>query len=224
MTVYTEHFPPYQFVHKNRVVGINADIVRRMCQKVEAECRFELLPWQRAYQNVQQDRAGGLISTARSDDREQQFQWVGPLVKSTSYLYKLRQREDIQLVNLADATRFTIGIPPNDVYEAILIQHGFEKGRNLLNVSYKHADMKLFALGKLDLIVGSPLTLHYQVQATGFALEDLVPALEFPLPVKGNYLALNLAFPKPLKQQLQQALDHMNDEGVVQQIIEQYRK
>ncbi|GAA0350017.1 ABC transporter substrate-binding protein [Bowmanella denitrificans] len=222
--VYTEHFPPYQFMHKDKVVGINAELVMSVCQAAKVHCELELLPWKRSLQLTQSQPMSGLISTARNPQREEQFKWVGPLVNSTSYLYKLKHRTDIELTDLHDAARFTIGIQPNDIYESILLRHGFTKGKNLLNVSYKNADMQLFVQGKLDLIIGSPLTLFYQVEPTGFALDDLVETIEFPLGAIGNYMALNKAFPVDLQQRLQEQVDKSRASGEIDNLIRKYHK
>lgn len=223
VTIYTEHFPPYQFIQEGKVVGINAELTLLVCERAEVDCELELLPWSRSFQLTRQHKFSGLISTARYKEREQQFKWVGPLVKSTSYLYRLKHRDDISPTSLNDATRYTIGIQPNDIYEAVLLKHGFEKGNNLLNVSYKNADMQLFIKGKLDLIIGSPLTLNYQIHPLGFTFDDLVPVLEFPLDVEGNYLALNAAFPESLRERLQWALDSLRVAGDVDSLIQKYQ-
>lgn len=86
LTLYTEHFPPYNFKQNNDIVGINTELVQAMCLQAAIQCQFKLYPWLRAYENALRNRHSALFSTSRIPQREADFQWVGPLMYSTAYL------------------------------------------------------------------------------------------------------------------------------------------
>ena len=48
LTIYTEEFPPYNFLQKGKVVGVNAEIVAMACEMAKIKCTFALFPWKRA--------------------------------------------------------------------------------------------------------------------------------------------------------------------------------
>jgi len=225
LTIYTEHFPPYNFISDGQLVGINVELTQRVCRHAKINCKYELLPWSRAYFLAQSQANSGLISTSRYAAREDKFTWVGPIAYSDAYLYKLAERTDIALDKMADARQYTIGMQRNDVYEQVLLSNGFEKGKNLLELSYKHEEVKLFFSGKLDFIIGSPLTLPYQVAAAGYSIELIKPAIKLPIEgLQGNYLALNPGYPRELADRLQQSLEELKKDGTVEAIIAKYKK
>ncbi|KXI27114.1 substrate-binding periplasmic protein [Paraglaciecola hydrolytica] len=224
LLIYTEDFPPYNFVEDDKVVGISIDIVKLLCQATQVKCEFILQPWSRAYTNTLNKTNAGLVTISRHAKRESQFQWVGPLVSSQAYLYRLTERNDINIHSYQDALKYTVGIPRNDVYETILLSKGFIKGVNLLDFSYKQEMNELFFKGKLDLIVGSAFTQPYQLLASKQnSAAVMTPALEFEVPeLQGNHLAFNLKVDPKLVAAMQSTLNSLVKQGLIQPIIAQY--
>ncbi|NMR26167.1 transporter substrate-binding domain-containing protein [Pseudoalteromonas sp. NEC-BIFX-2020_015] len=207
VTIYTEQFPPYNFSNKGQLQGINLDIVRTLCERTELECKFELLPWIRAYSLVQKNPLSGLVSTARSPERESLFQWVGPLVSSRTYFYRLAKNNHIRPVNLAQTANYTLGLVRGDVYEELIQEIGFEKDKNLLKFAHHYEYMNLFFKNKIDLILGSEQTLDYQLQQFGHGGKEVVKLVELPVDkLQGNYLVFNKAIPPEIIERFNQEL------------------
>ena len=224
LMVYTEEFPPYNYLENKTVMGVNIDLVRAICTRARIRCQFKLMPWKRAYAlTLRQDNAG-LVSTARSHKREPLFMWVGPLVSSSPHFYRLRRRADVDPKSLDEVTRFSVGVPRNDIYEEVLIQLGFEKGVNLMEFTYKNQDIKMFLEGRLDLIIGSEVTVPHKLKGMGVPVDKVQVVM--PLPTaeyEGNYLALNPAYPRALKQRMDAALQALKAEGEYARIHRQYQ-
>jgi polar amino acid transport system substrate-binding protein len=224
LTIFTEHFPPYNFQHDGQIIGINTDIVKKLCARSKIECHFEILPWTRAFENTVNTMDSGLISTSRSRKRELLFKWVGKLVNSKTYLYRLRERTDIAPTTLKQAANYTVGILRNDVYQSALTANGFEEGRNLIEFSYKHDDVKLFMAGKIDMIIGSELTIPYQLKDSGYSVDSVKQVIEVPITILGgNYLALNKQLPDELVNRLQQQLDLLKESNEIADIVKHYQ-
>jgi polar amino acid transport system substrate-binding protein len=224
LTIFTEHFPPYNFEHDQKIIGINADIVKQLCMRSKINCHFEILPWTRAFENTLITPNSALVSTSRSKKREQMFKWVGKLVNSKTYFYRLRERTDINPDNLLEASNYTVGILRNDVYQSALTNNGFTEGKNLIEFSYKNDDVKLFMAGKIDMIIGSELTIPYQLEDSGYSADSVSLVLELPITILGgNYLALNKLVPDTLVNKLQQQLELMRANHEIDEIINTYR-
>jgi len=214
----TEHFPPYNYQDGDRITGINAEIIHRLCEISNTECSMQLYPWLRAYEYTLQNPKGGLFTTSRTPDRQTKFQWVRPLASSRAFLYRLKSRPQVNPKDLQQARQFGIAVARGDVYEEFLLQHGFVRGKNLLDFPSKSAPIALFLQGKVDLIIGSELVMPAWLAAHQASVELVEPVLE--LETKGeNYLALNLAVPPAQVQALQQALDEMKRSGEYQRIV-----
>lgn len=218
---YTEHMPPYSYQAEDQVEGINAELMRRLCHRLQLQCDIVLLPWRRAFDNARQQQLSGVFSTARSKQREKLFRWVGPIASDWGYVFRLKGRTEVNPDNLEQAKRFKLAVARGDVYESYFRKHGFEFGQNMLDFATKSEPVPLFLAGKIDLLVGSKRSLrnwmleHQQPADTAealFMLED----------VGDNYLALNPNFPPQLVQQLQQELERMRQEGLVDALIRQY--
>ena len=223
LTIYTEQFPPYNYLKNNKIVGINLDLVKRACKQAKISCSFKLYPWLRAYKAALKNENAGVMSTSRSEEREEMFQWVGPLVYSKNYFYKLASRNDINIESTDDLLKYTVSAQIGDIYQDVLLDLGFEKGKNLLEVSSKYKGVKLFYEGKLDLLIATDKTLEHQLGKYGYDSNELEPILPLVLPKsKGNYLALNKAVPKAVITKLQQAIDALRAAGEFEKVSSQY--
>ncbi|MCC2614714.1 transporter substrate-binding domain-containing protein [Aestuariibacter halophilus] len=224
LTIYTEHFPPYNFANHAGVIGINVDIVRLACQGAKITCTFEMLPWNRAYRNALDTPHAGLVSVSRTPQREGVFVWVGPLAYSQTYLYRLVARSDLAGMNRERLLNYSIGLPRNDVYEAIFTEWGFVAGRNLMLFSRKQESLHLFLRGKLDFIVGSELTLPYALAEAGLTTQSVVAAMAVNDPkLQGNFLALNPQVPVEWVDGLRLSLERLRKNGQLKSIVEHYQ-
>ena len=223
LTVYTEHFPPYNYLQDNELVGINTELVQAICLKTAIQCQFELYPWLRAYENAQRNHSGAIFSTSRLPQREKEFQWVGPLMYSTAYLYRLRSRQEINPANLEDAKQFVIAVAHGDVYEIYLQSIGFDFGSNLVGFVSKADSVGPFLQHKVDLIIGSPQVIPVWLQRYGKDSSEVEAVLEFDM-LGLNYLAVNQSVDPELVSKMQQALDELKSSGEAERILQQYLK
>lgn len=219
--LYTETFPPYNYLKDKQVVGINTEIVTQVCILAALKCVIRLLPWSRALALTNKSNDAGIYSMSRNQERENSYHWVGPLVASENYLFRLKSRSDMQISDLASATKYSIAAPRNDIYEKILQERGF---KNLLQLSSKFQSVKLFLAGKVDLLIASPLTLPYQLAEYDANINMLEQLMPLPVPeLQGNYLALHPDIAQDYVDELQQALDTLKSSGQVDKIIMRYK-
>lgn len=219
--MYTEHFPPYSFEQDNKITGLNAELVRRSCELANITCDFQLLPWLRAFDAAQKDPQAGLFSTSRNPQREELFQWIGPLAHSNAHMYWLKSRSDVAPRSLEEAKKFIVGVARGDVYEIYLQDQGFEVDVNLLRFNSKADAVLPFLHGKLDLLIASELILPVWLaehQHSVTAVEAVVNLSE----IGHNYLALNKQISPEIRQRLQAALDELHKNGEFTQLSQQF--
>ncbi|HBZ95663.1 MULTISPECIES: substrate-binding periplasmic protein [unclassified Pseudomonas] len=221
LVLLTENLPPFNmsvsgnnFARDDNVTGINADILRAVCERAEVDCQMILrFPWRRVYQQTLDDVGYGLFSTARTAERENQFKWVGPLANNEWVLFA-RGDSDIQLASLDDARRYRIGGYKDDAKTQFLLDRGFEVQTALRDNENVHK----LAREQIDLWVTSNQAGRYMARQEG--MHDLRVVQQ--LHTAELYLALNLQTPDELVQKLQSALDSLRAEGALKSIEARY--
>lgn len=222
ITFYTEHLPPYSYVQDDRVIGINVELVEKLCQQLELSCSISLLPWRRAFSLAQHNPNSGVFSATLTEERAPLFQWVGPIASAEGYIFRLKGRTEVNPSNLEEAKQFSIAIARGDMLEGYFKSHGFEYGDNMLDISSRIEAAPLFLAKRIDLLVGSKRVIeNWMLEHQELA--DMAEPL-FILPDIGlHYLALNLQFPADIAQQLQLTLDTMRQNGELAALVERYQ-
>ncbi len=221
LVMYTEHFPPYSFEQNNQITGLNVELVRRSCELAKITCEFQLMPWLRAFDTAQKHNHAGLFSTSRNPQRENLFQWVGPLAHSNAHMYWLKSRTDAAPRSLEEAKKFIVGVARGDIYEIYLQSQGFEVDVNLLRFNTKSDAVLPFLHGKLDLLIASELILPVWLAEHAQSI-DVVQAVVDLSDIGHNYLALNQQVPTEMRLRLQAALDQLHQNGEFQNLSKQF--
>lgn len=223
ITIYTEHFPPYNFREEGQIKGINHDIIKHACEQAGLKCTFKMYPWQRAMALALSKRFAGLVSTSRLPEREAHFQWVGPLVSSPACFYSLSHRDDIEIASKQQLRNYSVGLHKGDVYEWVLQRWGLEENVNYVVYSEKFGEIEAFKKGKLDLIIASANSMQYHVDSNRLSQQEVKPVFEIrDKSLYGNYLAVNLAMPKEIVIKLQDAVTNLIHRNMVEQIKKRY--
>lgn len=124
ITLLTEDYPPFNMQLKNgKVGGLSTDIVQEMFRRTQFSYTIALEPWVRAYNSAILDKNTCVYSTTRTENREQQFKWVGPLVENPWVLYV--RPDGPKIYSLEDARRYKIGGYQGDAISQYLIARGF---------------------------------------------------------------------------------------------------
>lgn len=220
--IFTENYPPYNasttgqgFAHnEDDITGICTDMVKTMLEGVDYEYVMKMRDWSRAYEWVQGRENHALFCTARTDEREDEFQWVGPLAPIKWTLFAAPD-SDIQLGSLNDAKQYKIAGYKGDVMSDYLVSEGFEV---IMSVSGEQNPRRL-VLGQADLwvtdgLVG-PLVAKEEHDITG--LKPVLVFRETPM-----YLAVSNETDSAIVEDLQQALDDARERGALDSIISRY--
>lgn len=224
LTIYTEDFAPYNFVQDGKLVGINIEAVEKICELSSLTCKFELLPWNRAYRNTLEEPNTGLVSTSRNAARESLFKWIGPLASNKTCFFKRKEREDIIIEKEQDLLKFNVGISKTLAYGDYFKRLQFAEGDNLVLYNSMLGNSRAFVLGRLDLIVASVYTLPYQVADQDLDILSMVPV--FPVvddTLQGNFLALNSKTSVKILQALQAGYEKLIQTKQLEALKDKYQ-
>lgn len=209
--VVTELSAPLQFEENGRIVGVATEIVRELFARTDWQPEIKMMPWARAYQNALARPNVAIYSIARTPEREEHFEWIGPIVPIQFGIYRLRSRNDISVTSLADLRRYTIGVVQGDVRHLYLQKQGmqdFPEG-NLNTVSSQELNYRKLFAGRIDLIVmGSMTCVTKRIDCEQLTLVHTLDELS-----EGLYLALRKGSDSTLVASLQSAFSTMYKDG-----------
>jgi len=221
--IFTENYPPYNasasgkgFAHgEEDITGICTDMVKAMLDRVDYDYVMKMRAWSYAYDWVQERANHGLFCTARTEEREDLFQWVGPLAPIKWTLFAAPD-SDISLKSLEDARDLQIAGYKGDVMSEYLIDQGFNVAMGLSG----DVNTRRLMLGQADLwvtdgLVG-PLVAEEEHGITG--LKPVLVFRETPM-----YLALSNDTDPAVVEDLQQALDAARAAGELDAIAKRYQ-
>ena len=152
LTILTENLPPLNYVEDGTLVGPAVEIVQEIQRRVGSNEKVQVYPWARAYKMALEEENIILFGMARTEEREDQFYWIGPIAGKRDIL-AARKDSGIRINNLEDAIKVShIGTLRDDAKERFLKKHGFtnlvpthddqRNAKNLFSVELTYGQLK----------------------------------------------------------------------------------
>jgi len=217
--VVTELSPPHQTLVAGGVDGYSTQLVKAILQQAGVTGSIEIYPWARAYKMALQQPDILIYNMARTAEREQLFQWIGPVAAYRLGFVKLTHRHDIQLNSLADAQDYSIAVQRHDLAETFLKKHGFSQPDQLVLAADITESWQLLLNGKVDLIIDDPMALV--AMAEYFNIKSEYVEFEFAIKLlqQQTYLAANKAMSVEMISDLQQAHRKVAESALYQKVM-----
>lgn len=211
--VLTEDWRPYNYEDKGQIKGQSTEIVVKVLDRAGVDYKITLFPWSRAYRIAQQKENVLIYTIVRMPLRENMFIWSRPLAKKdVSSLFKLKDREDIQVSKLEDARQFKVGAVKDSMGYLYLKKNFFA---SLVPVSTdQHVNLDHLLKGHVDLITASEKNFVYSAKQVGVdpdALSKVMTLFEF-----SPYMAFSLGTSQVIIDKVNRAYDELVEEGVIE--------
>ena len=216
--LYTEEQPPYNFItSQGTVSGSSAEVVNEIAKRTGDRISVTLVTWDKGIQTVSEENGTALFSTVRTDEREPNYKWVGPISTVELAFYGRKGFSD-NISTIEDLRDIgPIAVVRNDVREDVLSENNIEN-RIIFPDDYACIDalMKDTAVlwfGTSDILSQSAKTLAVNPES----LKKVWVYMKADL-----YIAFNRETPDDLIIRWQTALDEMKDDGTFTMIQERY--
>ena len=216
----TEEAFPFQYLENRVLKGMSVDIISEMAERAGIKIEHEILTWNDAYDRAQRDRNTCVYSTARIENRERLFKWVGPIVENRWSVYGKKGMKQ-KPATLSDLRFIRVGVQEGDAKATFLMDNGIATALNpvrddALNPPKLTADKN--ENGKIDVWV----TGYYAAQK--IAAKTNTPDIEhlFQIHSSPNYLACNYGVKDETLQKLSAALTAMKNDGKLKKIVDGY--
>lgn len=146
----TEEMSPFQIDEGEKLTGFAVEVVEQIKLKAGIKGRIEVYPWSRAYKMALSRPNTFIFTMVKTPERMTKFKWIGEYYTATDSFYALRSRRDIQIRSIADAKKYIICIPRNDVGEQHLEKMGFSD-KSLKRVAFQAQCLGMLYRDRVDL-------------------------------------------------------------------------
>ena len=214
--IMAEKLPPFVYMNyeTREAHGIAVEFVKQIAKDINHTQKINLSSWNRGYNLIKDNEGYILFPMSRSKHREKLFKWVGPLFKSTSYLYK-RKDSTINIRSLADARKVNrIGIVQNYVGHQILKNKGFN---NLFLLYHTRSAIRGLIYKGVDLVEIGDLFFRFRVKEAKIDYK-LLENTKVKIYSLYQYIAFSRTTPDAIIQKWQNALDKLKENGIYDKI------
>lgn len=218
LSIYTEISPPAQYLDPSgNLTGFSVDLVREIQRRTGNTDPIEMVPWVRSYHELQTKPNVVLFTIARNEDRDPQFEWIGPIRDVDHRLY-VRADSAAVITSLEDAKKLhLIGVYKEDIREQYLVKLGFTNlDRSIDNTII----VKKLMAGRIDAFVSNTDAVDQIMRTAGFKPEDVRVALEL-LHVQG-YIAFSKGTPAETIRKWAKSLEAIRRDGTFERLFRKY--
>lgn len=212
----TEDDPPHNMLLGGKIIGVSTEKLEEALKRTGVSYSIQMMPWARAYQYALALPEHCVFSTARTDERERLFRWVGPIASMDWVLYR-RANDARRPATLEEVRANVIGGYNLDVISNWLIANRYR----VESAPDDGVNPKKLLAGRLDFWASSRPRAT-ALLAAGKLADQVVPVLTF-----GHtdlYLACHRGTPAKLIEDLNAALDRMQKDGTTARIEGRYAK
>ncbi len=214
----TEQYPPYNYIEDGRVKGISVELLRAVWKRLGvAPQKIAVLPWARAYRNIQKHKNTVLFSMARTKAREKLFQWSCPISTNRLMLYA-RADAPFTISGFDDLEGRSVGVIRDDISHVLLLPYA-EKAR-IEAVSDMLLNMRKLQHGRLDMAAYSEDSFPTFLKQNGFDPADYRPVM--PLGQIETCFAFHREVDPELVAAFQKAFDAVAASGEKAAILKKY--
>lgn len=211
MTVVTEHSPPGEYLDDSgRVTGPTAELVRELMRRAGEPGDIIMLPWARGYMMARKGPNVALFETARSEIREHQFKWVGPIKRITGGLF-VRRQDDVSIETLDEARNL----------DGICAYRGSSGGQALKALGFNNLEQPTHSSQCLDMLMHGRVKAWMTSDIARMPLFEQTPysdtdvRLAYATSTKDLYIAMSLDTPAATVARWQDILDQMKLDGTL---------
>ena len=216
--LFSERSPPFSYVTgqepDRKVEGFSVDIVNEIQERTGHVNKINMSLWNDAYAVVQYLPNSALFRTARTPERENFFQWVGPISTSRAYFYTLTA-SGLTIETLEQAKDLESIATPNGWFtHDFLIENNFQ---NIVATS--QTSMEAFNQlidGEVQALFLTVLDLIWLADNNDVPMSDLTQHIE--VLSHGDYIAFSLNTPTGTIEQWQNYLNNMKADGTFENI------
>lgn len=201
----------------DQLAGFGVDVVQALAAQTGDRIHLQQVPLLRALRMASDTPDTGVFTVLRTDERDDRYQWVGPLIEVETALYA---RDNLQppVHSLREADHLgRITVPRKWLVYSYLQGQDLN---NLYGVETPEQMMRLFSLGRTDFVVSDTWSKAALAREQGMDPERL--QYQIPLMKQNTYIAFSPQTDPKQVARWQQALDTLRTDGRLEQLRQRW--
>ena len=221
LLIVTEEWAPYNYMKNSRITGFSTEIVQKIQEILDIDIDMRLFPSIRTSNMLKSRPYTMMYSMFRTQEREGEYKWIGPLADATIYFYK--RKDDLrQITSLDDIKKVQrIACRHAGLIPDLLQEMGFTN-LDMTSTSSLSIYQKLLA-GRCDLAISdTDLGVRYHLRNLNVKLDDVFEIIPIPVFKDSLYIACSNDIPDKEIQRWQDALNLLRANGDYERIYRKY--
>lgn len=206
LSLYTENFGDFNYSLQGRdyehwrddIGGTSTATVKALLEETNFDYRMRLRTWSVGYERALDRPYNGIFSTTRTPQREDIFEWVGPIARESWVIYRYKG-SDIQVNSLDDLRTLRVGGYASSATSLFLKDNNVE----VSTLPTDNLNPQRLAQNQIDVWIASDATAYQLAEASGYP--DIEPA--WVIKTFDLYLAMNKETPRPVLDELHRAYE-----------------
>jgi polar amino acid transport system substrate-binding protein len=236
-------YPPFTYRKDNAPAGFSIEVLQEMAKRADVALTIDYYPFRRAVAMSTTEKNALITSMSRNEERNKQYQWIGPVYTATINLYRLKERTDLQIASLDQIGTRTIGTGAGFKIIDDLVKAGIDR-KQIEDVSPENLNITKLFKRRVDYVALNDWVFAYLVAQEGksfsevekvMALDGKEAAIYGKQTATGGvgdgakddsaaYYAVQKDTDPAVVARLQAALDAMRTDGAYDKIMQQYFK
>ena len=162
---------------------------------------------------------------ARTASREDKFHWIGKISNRKVYLFRLRNRPDLDNMTFEEAkAKATIATVQGDASTELIMNLGFKKDNITMirDVTSSSLAIKHVTNGRSDYFPLNPYSMRYRVDRGD--IQDIFTDQFVIHDADGYYIAANIKTDRQIVEALKKAYNRLAKAGFIKSVTSEYLK
>lgn len=224
ITFVTEDLPPLQIEHDNKPPsGAFVELINLIIKDANIDAKIEVYPWARTHELALKQENTFIFSILRSESREDKFLWVDKIFTLKSYLAVLKSRTDIEINDIDEAKKYSVGSIRHDLAETYMLDKGFKLQKNLYLSSKYPVLWQMLYSGRTDIAFTNNIVWRHEIKKAGLDSSRVKLIYEIPDIASDLFLAANLKTDVAIVKKVKDSLAAIKADGRYQKILAKWQ-
>jgi polar amino acid transport system substrate-binding protein len=218
--------PPHSFLQDEKVTGASTEVLQEILTQMGYVPFFQLLPWRRAQQMMEEGKADGIYSYSETPERKEVAYLSNPISLTSDVFYK-RKNEVIHWEKLSDLRSYRIGACggynyPEEFLTAVrqgelAVEYVTGENSNLMN-------LRKLKMGRIDLLICNPDVCGFIILSHNPEFNSLDHTEKTVAPPRTFHVGFSKKLPdgKQIRDEFNRRFDEFLTDGRLKKIYDKY--